>query len=52
MQRVRLLALLCCVFVLTTTNFSAAQTATGETLMLNLPRASQHATVIAAHRYH
>ncbi len=46
MQRVRLLALLCGVFVLTTTNFSAAQTATGETLMLNLPRASQHATVM------
>jgi Protein of unknown function (DUF2911) len=46
MHRVRLLALLCGVFVLTTTNFSAAQTATGETLMLNLPRASQHATVM------
>jgi Protein of unknown function (DUF2911)/Tetratricopeptide repeat len=46
MQRVRLVALFCCVFVLTTTEFSAAQTATGETLMLNLPRASQHATVM------
>ncbi|HEX3821405.1 MAG TPA: DUF2911 domain-containing protein [Candidatus Sulfotelmatobacter sp.] len=46
MHRVRLLALLCCVFVALTTRFSFAQTATSETLMLNLPRASQHATVM------
>ena len=46
MHRVRLLALLCCVFVSLTTSFSFAQTATGETLMLTLPRASQHATVM------
>lgn len=41
MPRVRLLALLSSVLFLA--NFSHAQTATGETLMLNLPRASQHA---------
>jgi hypothetical protein len=46
MHKVRLLALLSCVFVLLTTSLSFAQTATGETLMLNLPRASQHATVV------
>jgi hypothetical protein len=43
MYRVRLLALL--VSVLLMASFSQAQTATGETLMLNLPRASQHALV-------
>ena len=41
MPRVRLLALLSSVLLIA--NFSHAQTATGETLMLNLPRASQHA---------
>ena len=43
MYRVRLVALLC--GVLLVANFCQAQTATGETLMLNLPRASQHARV-------
>jgi hypothetical protein len=43
MQRVRLLALLSAVLLIP--GFSLAQTATGETLMLNLPRASQHALV-------
>ena len=46
MHRVRLLALLCFVFVFLTTGISFTQTATSETLMLNLPRASQHATVM------
>ena len=32
--------------VLLATSFADAQTATGETVMLNLPRASQHATVM------
>src|SRR5579864_4077126 len=41
MSRVRLLALLASVLLIA--SFSQAQTATGETLMLNLPRASQHA---------
>jgi hypothetical protein len=44
MHRTRLLVLLCA--VLTLAGFSQAQTATGETVMLNLPRASQHATVM------
>jgi len=44
MQKVRLLALLS--GVLFVTSFSHAQTATSETLMLDLPRASQHARVI------
>ncbi len=43
MHRTRLLVLLCA--VLTLAGFSQAQTATGETVMLNLPRASQHAMV-------
>jgi hypothetical protein len=43
MSRVRLLVLLS--GVLLCTALSHAQTATGETLMLNLPRASQHALV-------
>ncbi len=43
MYRVRLLALLASVLLIA--SFSQAQTATGETLMLNLPRASQHALV-------
>jgi hypothetical protein len=43
MQKIRLLALLS--GVLLVTSFSHAQTATGETLMLDLPRASQHARV-------
>ena len=43
MHRVRLVALL--LLVLLIAGFSQAQTATGETLMLNLPRASQHALV-------
>jgi hypothetical protein len=42
-NKVRLFAL--CSAVLLTASLSAAQTATGETLMLNLPRASQHALV-------
>lgn len=40
-RRARLLALLCAVLLFA--SFGQAQTATGETLMLNLPRASQHA---------
>jgi tetratricopeptide (TPR) repeat protein len=44
MHRTRLLVLLC--GVLAITSLGRAQTATGETLMLNLPRASQHATVM------
>src|SRR5579872_1868466 len=43
MQKVRLLALLSVVLLVPCV--SPAQTATGETLMLNLPRASQHAQV-------
>jgi hypothetical protein len=43
MQKIRLLALLSGVLLVTI--FSHAQTATGETLMLDLPRASQHARV-------
>jgi hypothetical protein len=43
MYRVRLLAMLSSVLLVA--SFSQAQTATGETLMLNLPRASQHALV-------
>jgi len=43
MPRVRLLALLSIVLFLA--NFSPAQTATGETLMLDLPRQSQHAVI-------
>jgi len=44
MQRVRLLALFS--VVLSIGGLGHAQTATGETLMLDLPRASQHATVM------
>jgi hypothetical protein len=44
MHRVRLIALLWSVLLVA--NFSQAQTATGETLMLNLPRQSQHALVM------
>jgi tetratricopeptide (TPR) repeat protein len=43
MPRVRLLALLSSVLLIA--SFSDAQTATGETLMLDLPRQSQHAVV-------
>ncbi|HLZ43191.1 MAG TPA: DUF2911 domain-containing protein [Candidatus Sulfotelmatobacter sp.] len=43
MHKVRVVALLSC--VLLTASFVHAQTATGETLMLNLPRQSQHALV-------
>ncbi len=43
MHRVRLFALLFAVLLVT--SLSQAQTATGETLMLTLPRASQHAVV-------
>ena len=43
MHKVRVVALLSC--VLLTVSFVHAQTATGETLMLNLPRQSQHALV-------
>jgi Protein of unknown function (DUF2911) len=43
MARVRLLALLFSVLLIA--SFSQAQTATGETLMLDLPRQSQHAVV-------
>ncbi|MGA2101459.1 MAG: DUF2911 domain-containing protein [Candidatus Sulfotelmatobacter sp.] len=43
MHKVRLLALLC--VVLLAGSIAQAQTATGETLMLNLPRQSQHALV-------
>jgi hypothetical protein len=44
MHRVRSIVLL--LSVLLVAGFSQAQTATGETLMLNLPRASQHALVV------
>jgi len=44
MHKKRLLVLLPAVLFLTA--FAHAQTATGETLMLDLPRASQHATVM------
>jgi len=44
MHKIRLLALFCS--VLLGASFTYAQTATGETLMLDLPRASQHATVM------
>jgi len=43
MKKVRLLALFSSVLLVS--SFSHAQTATGETLMLDLPRASQHAVV-------
>ena len=43
MHRVRLLVLLSAVLLIP--SFSPAQTATGETIMLNLPRASQHALI-------
>ena len=43
MNRVRLLALFSSVLLVA--SFCHAQTATGETLMLDLPRASQHALV-------
>src|SRR5947209_18471930 len=43
MQRIRLLGLFLGVLLLA--SYSQAQTATGETLMLDLPRASQHALV-------
>ena len=43
MYRVRLFSLLSAVLLFA--SFASAQTATGETLMLNLPRASQHAVV-------
>jgi Protein of unknown function (DUF2911)/Tetratricopeptide repeat len=43
MYKIRLLALVSGVLLIT--RFSPAQTATGETLMLDLPRASQHALV-------
>jgi hypothetical protein len=45
MHKVRLLVLFSSVLAITTASFSQAPTATGETLMLNLPRASQHALV-------
>jgi len=44
MHKIRLLTLLPAVLLFTA--FAHAQTATGETLMLDLPRASQHATVM------
>ena len=44
MHRVRLVALFLAVLLLA--SLGQAQTATGETLMLNLPRASQHAQVV------
>jgi hypothetical protein len=44
MSRVRSIALLSSLLFLA--SFSQAQTATGETLMLNLPRTSQHAMVV------
>src|ERR1700734_2598855 len=44
MHRFRLFVLLCS--VLSITSLSHAQTATGETLMLDLPRQSQHALVM------
>src|SRR5579872_7151601 len=43
MHKVRVVALLSCVLLVA--SFAQAQTATGETLMLNLPRQSQHALV-------
>ena len=43
MPRIRLLALTASVLLIA--GFSQAQTATTETLMLNLPRQSQHALV-------
>jgi hypothetical protein len=43
MHRVRLFGLLSAVLLIS--SFTLGQTATGETLMLNLPRASQHALV-------
>jgi hypothetical protein len=43
MHKVRLFALLSCVLLVA--GFSQAQTATGETLMLDLPRQSQHALI-------
>jgi len=43
MHKFRLLALSACMLV---TGYCAAQTATGETLMLNLPRQSQHSVVM------
>jgi hypothetical protein len=43
MHRTRLLVLICS--LLTTASFDQAQTATGETLMLDLPRQSQHAAI-------
>ena len=43
MHRISLLVLLC--GTLSAASFTQAQTATGETLMLDLPRASQHALV-------
>ncbi len=43
MYKVGLSALFACLLV---TSYGAAQTATGETLMLNLPRQSQHALVM------
>jgi Protein of unknown function (DUF2911)/Tetratricopeptide repeat len=47
MHKVRLLAVLSAVllFTISSASLSLAQTATNETLMLNLPRASQHALV-------
>ncbi len=44
MQKVHLLTLFSSVLLIT--SFSPAQTATGETLMLDLPRASQHALIM------
>jgi hypothetical protein len=44
MHRSRLLVLLCGLFMFA--SLCQAQTATGETLMLDLPRASQHAVVV------
>jgi len=44
MHRTRLLVLLSSVFLVA--DFCHAQTATGETLMLNLPRQSQHAVIM------
>jgi hypothetical protein len=43
MYKIRLYALFACLLV---TSYCVAQTATGETLMLNLPRQSQHALVM------
>ena len=50
MHKVRLLVLLSA--VLLAGSIAQAQTATGETLMLNLPRQSQHAPGDATHRRH